>query len=91
MTGVSPLVANSSFVITADQRSVLDNNNSLSLNHEGITYLISNDNGSYSVTGGRASTLSLSFDDATNTVSSEYVDLPDDGDSVTIAFEGQHW
>ncbi|MGB1036661.1 MAG: hypothetical protein ACPGYQ_05510, partial [Candidatus Puniceispirillales bacterium] len=91
MTGVSQLVTNTSFVITADQRNVLDNNNSLSLNHEGITYLISNDNGSYSVTGGRASTLSLNFDDTTNTISSEYVDLPDDGDSVTIAFEEQQY
>ena len=91
MTGVSQMVASSSFVITDDQRTLLNNNGTISLEHEGISYAITNTDATYTVTGGPATGLSITFDAASNTISSQYVNLPDEDESVTIAFEGYQY
>jgi len=94
MTAVQSMVKSESFALTADERTELDTDNSLKITRAGVEYFLSEDNGSYSITGGRASGLTLSFDpndDSSGTVASTYVDLPDDGNAVTIAFEGEQY
>jgi hypothetical protein len=92
MTGVSAMVESiTPLTLTDAQRDQLDANTRLSLQHEGIDYLITEDNGQYTVTGGRASSISMSFDANTNILSSDYVNLPQEGDSVTLRFEGEDY
>jgi len=92
MTGVSAMVESiTPLTLTDAQREQLDANARLSLQHEGIDYLITENNGQYTVTGGRASSISLSFDADTNILSSNYVNLPQEGDSVTLRFEGEDY
>lgn len=92
MTGVSAMVESiTPLTLTDAQREQLDANARLSLQHEGIDYLITENNGQYTVTGGSASSISLSFDSTTNVVSSDYVNLPQEGDIVTLRFEDEDY
>jgi len=94
MTAVKSMVASTSLALTADERAELDANNSLNITREGIEYFLTEDNRTYAITGGRATGLTLNFDPnagSNGTISSTYVDLPKDGEAVTIAFEGQQY
>ena len=57
-----------------------------------IRYEVSNDSGTYSVTGGPTNALSnLEYDAETNQINFITSSEPDDGDSVTIIFEEQEY
>jgi flagellar hook-associated protein FlgK len=89
LAGLSSLISTASFTITADQKTTLDTDGELKVTYSGIDYYLGKDGSSYSITGGRADKLSLSFDPATRTVTTTYPELPEDGAAVALAFEGQ--
>jgi len=57
--------------------------------YQGALYRFESDGATIAVTGGPVLATDLSFDAATQTVSGKMKTLPEDGDSVQIAFEGQ--
>jgi len=90
MTGISAMTAAISFALTAQERATLDANNALSVSREGIDYVITEvSSGVYDISGGRAGTLTLSFNDSTDTVSSTYLNLPREDEKLSLSFEDQ--
>jgi len=90
LTGISAMTAAISFALTTQERATLDANNSLSVSREGIDYVISEvSTGVYEVSGGRAGTLTLNFNDSTDTISSTYLNLPREDDKLSLSFEDE--
>lgn len=91
LTGVSSLIETENIVLTNAQKSTLDNEGILSLTYADVNYYLTYENGTYSIKGGPNNQLSLSFDDNTQTISYTYPNLPDDGSSLVISFEGKEY
>jgi flagellar hook-associated protein FlgK len=89
ITGISNLISTTNFTITADQKTTLDNTGELKISYGGVDYYLSKDGNNYIVNGGRADKLSLGFDPANRTLTTTYPEMPENGTSVAINFEGQ--
>ena len=90
LTGVSSIIATNTITLTADEKTSLDNNGSLKVTYDDIDYYLTYENNSYSIQGGRADQLSLSFD-GNLTITTTYPSLPTDGDSLVLSFEGKEY
>lgn len=91
LTGVSSLIATENIVLTNAQKSTLDSDGILSLTYADVDYYLTYENSTYAITGGPNNQLSLSFDDTTQTISYTYTNLPDDGSSLVLSFEGKEY
>ncbi|MDB2389656.1 flagellar hook-associated protein FlgK [Alphaproteobacteria bacterium] len=92
LTGATTLTKSNTISVSAENRDILAQAGSLSIQYDGASYQLKQlDDGTIDITSSNQNIISLSYDPSTYDISETFTDFPNDGENVTVRFEGQDY